>query len=364
MHRRKRKIFLAAMIGLIGVMILVWIRFAPPPTYNLVNRATKVTNVSRAGATDWFTSDELLLQTPDHAVDYTRPTAWSGYFELINAQTGSRTRLEGLSKAVREHASFYDLSVGPLGFTQSPDGQWLLSENLIMAGHPTPVTVHRDGSGYHVWKPDEDHNRIDGHRWVSFFYPRERSSEGTAPERLIVHDAAHLEAGRVLAATSPEAQAITDHATMPSSAKQNAALVAGAVVKKPSNLEVRIYSVPFGVRRIKRPAPIGIITLPLGTDIKSDDPNAQNTRIAFLLSETGIPTYATLLHRFLPNYHYKAHPVECLCVYRADTNTFVEIGRIDEPRATEPDLLYLSWLPDGKHIQFFYKDAVYRVSTD
>jgi hypothetical protein len=361
-HRHKRKIFLAVMIALIGVMIVAWI----PPTYNLVDRATKVTNVPRAGATDWFTSDELLLQTPDHAAEHPGQTAWSGYFELINSQTGSRTRLEGLSTAVREHASFYDLSVGPIGFTQSPDGQWLLSEDLLVAGHktPVPVTVRLDGSGYHLWEPDDDHNWIDGHRWVSFFYPQKRSSEDYTPEKLILHDAEHPEADRVVDTKSPEADTLTHHPTLPASTKQNAWLIAASPQIVSSNLEMKIYCIPLGARKIKRPKPVATITLPPETSIDSNDTNAQNTRIAFRLSETGIPTYVTLLRRFFPKYRYNAQPVECLCIYRADTNRFVEIGRIPEPHGAEPDVSYLSWLPDGKHLQFFYKDAVYRISTD
>jgi hypothetical protein len=106
------------------------------------------------------------------------------------------------------------------------------------------------------------------------------------------------------------------------------------------------------------------ITFPTTSKIWDNMANPQGTRRAFMMSDSQVPGYAALIHRLIPSYTYPAHPIERICIYRADSRELYEVGRVKETSNSNPDLINVGWLPDGKQIQFMYKNAVYVVDVD
>src|SRR5579871_210210 len=345
MSKHKRWMILVAVILLFGTTVWI-IRRSIPPAYNLLSRATKVADVQDSLSYTWLSSNELLVKTNTNETSRVL-TSWSGYLDLIDTRTGTRTRMAGLSEALLQHRGHYN-PIGPWGFQRSPDGQWLLwTRNDPSDGGLYPVAARTDGSQYQEWKVSADSQRdwVDGHRWVSSVMLKQT-------KYLIIHDAARPQADRTLPEASPEAQALLT----PRMETQEPLLSAHQEQNSTQNVVLDVIMQPTGSAPNLPPKQIDIVRFPLEAVVLKILPNPQNTQIALLVNETDTPpAYATLLHRLIPAYTYKVQPVERLCIYRLDKKELYEVGRINHPlRASSLslDLTDASWLPDGKHIEF------------
>jgi hypothetical protein len=346
------------------------LHLSSPPAPLLLQRATKLTDVQDDTAYCWLPSNELLVVTntsrsPD-------PWGiWSGYVDTIDPQTRKRKRLEGLTAEIMRHASHYMALHGPMMFSSSPDGDWLHwscftpADNKIGLPPTLEVTARKDGSHYHEWKTSRTYGWIDGHRLGALvFQDALHVSPGSTPVRLFVIDAAHPGKEQVLPSSAPETQARLQGIAGQPPGKQGAMI--GAVSNDAGNqVEIQIMMSPAGATLTTLPSTRDTLLYPRGSWLTSQKTNPQQTRILLYVHESGIPLWVNFVRKLLPSYSYKTHPFEHLCVYRADTRAVVEVGRIYEtPSHEENQQMHMDWLPDGKHIQFFYHNAVYIVSAD
>ena len=73
---------------------------------------------------------------------------------------------------------------------------------------------------------------------------------------------------------------------------------------------------------------------------------------------------APAVYSLLPGYTSHVQPVASLYIYQSETKTLKIVGHVKETSADKQDLQKADWLPDGKHVQFFYKNALYSVAVD
>jgi len=371
MKRRRLTIYLVAILGIAGVLALAVNLFSPPAPL-LLQRATKVADVQEDSAYCWLSSKELLLVTNTSR----RPDPWglwSGHIDTIDPQTRQRTRLEGLTAAIMCHADHYNALHGPMMFSPSPDGKWLRWSAFTPVGDKSGrgafvATARMDGSGYHEW-PSPGFaitSWLDGHRWGGPVYASRSSPSGSAPEAptsVIVHDPAHPTADRLLPADSPEARKMLTYMITSHSPGRQSATLAGFSEDKHTNVEIDIMSTPTGAAAGTLPSKLDTLIYPPGSWLVTEETNPQQTRVLLFVHESGIPLWVSFVRKLLPAYSYSSHPFEHLCFYKADTREVIEIGRIDETPSHDETSMKISWLPDGKNIQFFYKNAVYIVPT-
>jgi hypothetical protein len=361
MRKIVRRIMFMLVILLSGVVVwVVYCRWPSPPS-NLLSRATKVTNVQDLLSYNWLSSSELLVKTNTNGFPVMR-SPWSGNLDLIDIRTHARTRQTGLTAAITRHKSHYNY-IGPWSFTRSPDGQYLRWVRVDpIDGGVYPVTARPDGSGYREWyvSADADHYWVDGHRWAS-------NVKRKQVRYVIVHDAAQPHADQVWPASSAQAQALLKLAN----SHQSYPFFPGDVdlssersMLNDSRVKLTIGTRPVGSLPHTPLKQIDTLTFPAGTQVYNNIPNPQMTRIEILVSETSVPPFETLIGHLFPSLSHLAHPVERLCVYRVDKKQLYEIGRVAKTSTTLPDVMNAWWLPDGKHIQFLYKNAVYFVSAD
>jgi len=373
MNRHKPKIILAVIVALIGVVLVVRACLPTAPGRNLLAQATKLAAVRDVISYSWISNTELIVPTSTNGYPTMR-FPWTGSVASLDSSTGKWTPLNGLTAAIMQHAHRYD-PLGPWNYSQSQDGQWL----MWVRGDPKdggeyPVTARRDGSGYHEWnlfqsrQTRNEGNWIDNRHWITILYPKPDLAhpENSKPTGVILHDAAQPASDRRLPASSPEAQAwmhASEHSFFYPEEPHRPALYADPS-QKAFSLDLAIMTVPSAAPTGTRPTRLDTVSFPAGTKILDNLPNPQGSCIELLVRETGIPPYVTLLRKLFPRYPYLAHPTEALYVYRTDNRKFVEIGCVPETSSTSSDIANAFWQPDGKHIQFFYHQAVYIVSTE
>lgn len=369
MPKNLRRSLLSMAVLLSGIAIwLCYLLATPSP--NLLTRAVKVARVQDFVGYDWLSSDRLLVKTDTNGYPY-RTWPWSGRLDLIDAQTHKSTPLTGLLAVIALHLRHYNY-MGPLGFTLSPDGKWLLwTRQDPTDGGSYPVTARLDGSGYREWPMSSDaHNYwiganrcwIDGHRWISSSFDFRDRQKG---KYVILHDAAGPSADRRLAVESVETQALFKKAGI-SWRNDSGGISLGGDCSQVSGSMARVTVLvrPAGSPPGTPLKPIDTLTFPGKTHFYNVLPNRQMTKLEILVSETSAPAFLAWIGRLFPPYSYLTHPVERLYVYRFDTKACYEIGWIEEASTTGPEIINAFWLPDGKHIQFYYRNAVYIVSSD
>jgi hypothetical protein len=354
---RRRILWVMGLLLAVGVGAWL-VRSSTPPPANLIQRSTKIAAVQGLFSYSWLSSEEQLVKTDVLPLK----ALWSGHLDLIQAQTRTRTRLKALTATIMSHQSHYDYA-GPWGLERSPDGQWLLwTRRDPRDGGTYPVTARLDGSGYHEWQVNAQasHFWLDSRQWISHVWSKRT-------DYLAIHDVLRQRPDRRLPYESPEAQALLKQAwkgdlfavddrkplLYANPPRNSASGGVYPIIMRPANS-------PPGTQAVQ----IDTIAFPPGTQICNNIPNADRTRIEFVVRETYVPSYARITQRLIPSYRYPVRPIERLCIYRLDKKEFYEVGRVEGNTGPNPELIHIFWLPDGKHIQFLYKNAVYRVAIE
>jgi hypothetical protein len=358
---RKRRCFLLGML-ISAVIVKRWLFPVEP---DLLQRATKLIEVESASSYSWLSASELLVQTktPETAAPQ---GSWAGYFELVEPRTGKRTLLKGLTAAIMARAAHYDARTGPLRFERSPDGQWLL---WICNGPASQkqkfVTARIDGSGYHEWPAQVSPHWIEGSHWgVSAYAGTAIVSSKLVPRyRLVVHDAAHPGPDIIPQPSSAESQMVQRYAAARSRVTQAQGL----------------YATAFGmgdhfvlnVTRVSKegPAnqpPIVWDTLPYPGGLWSQEVDARKARLVILYHEAVLPTWQAILSSRFRSGTDKRRPAASFYIYTADSRELRKIGQVAEtsPSPDNPNVQRPEWMPDGKHIRFFCKNAIYTAPVD
>jgi len=209
---------------------------------------------------------------------------------------------------------------------------------------------------------------LDNRHWITILYPKPKGvqPDNRKPTGVILHDAVQPAADRRLSASSPEAQALMAASwhSLIFSGDTSGPMLGAYPSQKAFSLDIDIMTSPSGAPKGTHPTRLDTITFPAGTKTVGYMTNPQGTCIELQVSEIGIPPYVTLLRKLFPRYPYLAHPIEALYVYRADQKRLVEIGCVPKTAAAVPEIENAFWQPDGKHIRFYYHQAVYIVSAD
>jgi hypothetical protein len=356
---RKPLRWIVTSVFVLTVLVAYLVRHKAVDGPNLISIATKVTNVQDGVSYWWLSSNQLLVKTTTNNTQNSR--AWSGYFELIDTNRHTRTKLTGLTSAITRYVSGYYAN-GPWGFHLSPDGKRLVWARSGPRSHGLfPVTALLDGSDYCEWNalPGDLRSWIDADRFVAIF---KRNQTMYA----VVHDATHHAVDRVLVYSSPEAQALLKQAGLGDDLANESADSVGPVLRATRikggtdfQIETRRAQAPPGTPV----EPTDSVSFRSGTNVFDYAPNSQMTRIMFQVIDPQVPAYAALVHRLCPSYDFPERPIDRIFIYRPDKEVMYELGRVDETSSGTPELQAM-WLPDGKHLQFWYKNAVYVVDVE
>ncbi|MCW3055991.1 MAG: hypothetical protein JWN14_5161 [Chthonomonadales bacterium] len=356
MDRRRRRNSLKAIIGSMAAAFVVAICIFPLPTPDLMQRATKLLDVQSADSYSWLSSNELLVQTnTSHASNPAEP--WSGYFEVADLRTGKRRRLEGLTAAMLQHAGHYDARRGPTMFTPSPNGEWLLWHNLTSSNDVRTsdkiVTARMDGSGYHEWPAAMMLYWADDHHLASLFPSQKAPSRlgDMSQSRWLVYDVVH-----------PDAECNLPYASLGSSSSATLAPTLYAITQSTGrSVALEVKRQPQDSPRDQLPAHWDTIPYPRGaTGMWSGHADVGGKRLMLLFHELATP----VIYSLLPGSTSHAQPVASLYLYQSETKALRSVGHVNETSVDKQDLQKADWLPDGKHVQFFYKNALYSVAAD
>ncbi|MCW3098309.1 MAG: hypothetical protein JWL77_3927 [Chthonomonadaceae bacterium] len=399
--RAKRRVWWASIVVILAFAAAGIARFWPRPSL-LTTIARPVSGVHSADDwhSYWLTTNQLLILTTEQEPTQLLSsqgvlvlTHWKGSADLLNIDTGIRTRLSGLTELLQKDTIYPILE--PSEFQLSPDGAWILwklspdphsfiilPERLnrtkvqrkrlpqspprsdYRAGvNGVIATAHLDGTHYRKWNI--------GHRDEEFFLDARHQVQMMAEEPLlVVHDLQNPNKDREY---PKQEQAKT---VLAQCAAQHPIFVTARVgpdglgqfwietidtYRTQDRLELlRASPWDFGA-----PPPMQKrrIQMPLGTAMASGDVSPHQQYISYSITVSRVSPVRKWLHRLLPKFDSKPITTEELWISRADGQDMHEIGYVPSEADDIYRLTGTKWLPDDKHLSFYYNNRLYIVPT-
>jgi len=351
----------------ISISLLAW-RFLPRERL-LLEHAKRVADTTQWGAgarrfngsigNHWLSDHEVLFDRyegaqHDDRVIYKR-----------NIDTQQDTKLPGLTASRQELAAEVEDSQ-----CISPDGKWFLCSArwgrcLLAEVNGTRHYSYPDaeaGECYRdtLWLPDSRH-------WL------ERYGVNSQTYCVLLHDtqhpslsirlpvAAHSTAARMEKVAMPDAAVVVDGPDQETNDLGEPVVRAAS----PKTRQVSISLVPW--RTGGRPFARYSVSVPFG--VRNDDlkisPDARY--VAWKVTTQSTAPLQLWLHRYLPYLRFPKYRSTAIWASRIDGKDRHEIGHVIETTdaseenetLSESVLDELKWLPDGRHLSFEYKNALY-----
>jgi hypothetical protein len=140
-----------------------------------------------------------------------------------------------------------------------------------------------------------------------------------------------------------------------------------------STVQIDLAGVDIVNRHLRRVQPWRTITLhaPAGTKISDAEQqiafDPRGHRLAWMLEATRSSPLGRFVRRWIRSVHVTEHHRVELWVSRPDGSRMREVGYValnpeDDAMAEGPH--YLQWLPDGEHVSFIYRNALWTVPVD
>ncbi len=343
--RRRKTVGIGCLfLGLAVLLVWLWATRTPA----LLDHAHRITE-GQYESYAWQSTNKLVLLSA--------PTDQGMPYVLLDLTTGIQT-LHSLS-SFQTSLTYNGLTARTMALRCSPNGSWAVGADsdtkfhLLSLGEEAEHDYRFDdyyereggttGEAGIAWLPD-------GRRWLAWS-PTSRKT----PLRLFSVDAPHSPSVRL----SPPSGMSRLLGVTPDN------LVVMTKVPAPPALSNSAEIHTFGVYPNRAADRSWSFALPSTAEVSTIELSPQGERLAWLLVYSRRPALVTLLSRLLPFLAAKFPPVEGVSVWVSglDGKAMREIGFQEMPRnGTAPDrVTELRWMPDGKHLSFLHRHALYSI---
>jgi len=325
----------------------------------------------------WLSNNRLLILTTtqrsnEDAVrrSSAAPQYWKGYADILNLDTGTKTRLSGLTDLLNRKTAIPENRTMPWTtpekFEMSPNGQWLLWQiNDDYHDWYWLRVAHIDGTHVRAW----DSSPVFEHYWQDSRHLIQLEPLGT----MIVTDLQDPAKDRSYWLPGQTSDTFAQHLT------QHPLYIGIVYPQTPFENYVEIDTgrmqdhIQFYEEEAKQSHTLQKrkIKLPEGAYTQEVVVSPQQTAIFYHLQKIWISPVSTWLYRILPKFYmFYMKPIltEELWISRADGSDLHEIGHVptsmDKTGNPAFQLHALHWLPDGKHISFVAQGRLYVVPAE
>jgi hypothetical protein len=358
-------------------MIGLWLVWPHERLLTTIARPVPGANLGKASVWNedlcWVSSHQLLIVTTVQLGRFGNGNStnqnWQGYADLLDTDTGARTRLTNLTNLLTRTTALP--MIGMDEFKTSPDGQWLLWDTYA---HRTelgrPHVAHLDGSSYREWEEE----RYEENFFLDSLHLAQIQVRPSGPF-LVVRDllAPHRdgtyttwEQAKAVLAPYIKAQPVFVRVLDPAT-ETNPGYITIATYRKEDDLHRELSSDNY-IGKMLKPIQTRKVKSPGGAGFTVGEVSPNRKWIYYYLVTARTNLLLTWLHRIFPKFTPKPMLTEELWSSRVDGQGMKEIGHVplqtDATDQPESGLSNMDWLPDDKHISFVYRNTLYIVPAE
>ena len=275
----------------------------------------------------WRSEHQLLLLNSIHGGPLSEPIRnykkdWKGFADLLDINTGVRTRLYGLTNLLNEKGEIP--TVRPDSFS-SPDGTWFLWRSGVYTDiDPFPRMAHLDGTDYRAWSHGS---------FQRYFYLDARHFVQMTDEMPImtIRDLQNPTKDRVCSTPDQQKAVLAQHALQQPIIVTIGGFYGGQLTIETYRTEDSLPMIPdLGNSNHTYPKPLQTypVKRPEGATIQDYEVSLSQKVIVYHFQVARTHPLLSWLHRFVTKFHFKPTLSEDLWVSRADGGGMCEVGYV------------------------------------